>query len=55
VAEVASIYYQIPAPVALDRIVRHVEDWTDEDLPGLMDLKQEAGIKKANNRKGSNQ
>lgn len=51
VAEVASIYYQIPAPVALDRIVRYVEDWTDEDLPGLMDLKQAAGIKKPNRKK----
>lgn len=49
VAEAASILNGTPVTVAYDRIIRYAEDWADKDLP--FDLKEDVGLKKANNRK----
>jgi hypothetical protein len=46
VADVLSVWSEVPVLRAYERAIKMLEDWSETNIDGIWDLKEEAGLKK---------
>lgn len=46
VADAVSIWFEVPVLRAYDRVIKNLEDWSETNIDGILDPKEEAGLKK---------